>query len=446
MSYFPHAFQKVLIGTAGFYDGTAGVATSTLTAGQIGIVDAKAQTVYKVGTVPSAYIPQIYLAQGSFHTVDKIGPFHGGYKESIKTKGINPRYVSKFYKVDSQSAVNQIVKVGCDAAYSLLCNKTYRLRIDVKGSPALRFLTHNLYRTMDGFTGCCTLATDIVDPTVVFLAWKDQIKLDPILNQFVNPKVYSKTAAPTATWSSAGTTMVVSSATGIVVGQKVTGTGIPANTFVTVVSGTTITFNKAATAAGSTAAVVFWTEAVTGTYVPVTVQANIPAVQAHLDLYAAYQDTTFGDCSFNPKDFVEMAPVQIYPSVVDESGNPCSALAFCVTETQAPVVADGLGETVLRELILQKRYLQEPWQQDPRMREVLNDTSLSDVSRSTSYKSYYILHNVPRNSNSSGLLDADQYLIRIVVTAFSSTFEAWFSKFTELGSNKLDVVDASVPY
>jgi hypothetical protein len=442
MSYFPHAFQKVLIGTSGFLT-TAGQASSTLTAGQIGIFDAKANTSYAPATTPSAYIPQVYLAQGSFHTVDKIGPFHGGYKESIKTKGISPRFVSRFYKVDSQSAVNQIVKVGCDAAYSLSCNKTYRLRLDIKGSPALRFLSHNVYKTLDGFTGCCATATDIVDPTVVFLAWKDQIAADPILKNFVSPKVYSKTAATTATWSNAGTTMVVASATGIVIGQKVTGTGIPNNTFVTNVSGTTITFGKAATAAGTTAAVVFWTEAVTGTYVPVTVQGNIPNVQAHMDLTAAYQDTTFGDCSFDPKDFVEVAPIAIYPSVVDESGNPCSSLAFCVTETQAPVISDGLGETVLRELILQKRYLQEPWQQDPRMREVLNDTSLTDVSRSTQYKSYYILHSVPRNANPSGMLDSDQYLIRIVVTAFVPSFETWFTKFTELGGNKIDCTDAS---
>ncbi|MGI9143617.1 MAG: hypothetical protein ACR2IJ_10565 [Fluviibacter sp.] len=442
MSYFPHAFQKTLIGTAGFFN-SASASVSTLTAGQIGVVDAKTHNMYQLSTLPTAYIPQIYLAQGSFHTVDKIGPYHGGYKETIKTKGISPRFVSRFYKVDSQSAVNQIVKVGCDAAYSLSCNKTYRLRLDIKGSPALRFLSHNVYKTLDGFTGCCAVATDIVDPTVVFLAWKDQINNDPILKQFVSPKVYSKTAATTATWSNGATTMTVASATGIVIGQKVTGTGIPNNTFVTNVSGTTITFGKAATAAGSTTAVVFWTEAITGTYVQVTAQASIPNVQAHLDLTAAYQDTTFGNCSFDPKDFVEMAPVQIYPSVVDESGNPCSALAFCVTETQAPVVADGLGETVLRELILQKRYLQEPWQQDPRKREVLDDTSLTDVSRSTQYKSYYILHNVPRNSNPSGTLDSDQYLIRIVVTAFSSAFESWFTKFTEFGSNKLDVVDAS---
>ena len=218
MSYFPHAFQKTLIGTAGFYDGTAGVATTTLTAGQIGIVDSKANTVYKVGTVPSAYIPQVYLAQGSFHNVDKIGPYHGGYKETIKTKGISPRFVSRFYKVDSQSAVNQIVKVGCDSAYSLPCNKTYRLRLDIKGSPALRFLSHNVYRTLDGFTGCCANASGIVDPTVVFLSWRDQIAGDPILKEFVLPKVFTSAASTTATWSNGTTTMTVASATSIAIG------------------------------------------------------------------------------------------------------------------------------------------------------------------------------------------------------------------------------------
>jgi len=45
------------------------------------------------------------------------------------------------------------------------------------------------------------------------------------------------------------------------------------------------------------------------------------------------------------------------------------------------------------------------------------------------YTSYYILHNVPRNSNSSGMLDADQYLIRIVVSAADVNFETWFNAF-----------------
>lgn len=453
MAYFPHAYQKVLIATNGFYKAGTVQDSATkltekgsidLTAGVVGVFDAKSN---KSILPAAAGLPtklnsgMVYLAQGSFHTVDKIGPFHGGYKESIKTKGINPKYVSRFYKVNPDSAQNQIIKLGCDSAVTFYCNQTYRLRLDIKGSPALRFLTHNVYKTLDGYTGCCTgtSTTELVDPTVVFLTWKDQIAADPILSQFVSPKVWSSAASTTGTWSNAGTTITVASATGIAVGQKVTGTGLAEHTYVTAVSGTTITINKAATAAGSTAAVVFWKEVLTSTYVPVTVQGNIPNVRTHIDLAGAYQDTQFGDCSFHPMDHVELAPVLIYPSVVDSEGNPCTMQAFCVTETQAPKVTNGLGETILRDLILHKRYLQEPWQQDPRMREVLNDTSLSEISRTSLYTSYYILHNVPRNSNPSGTLDADQYLIRIVVASADADFEALFNKILELGNGNTTV-------
>lgn len=453
MAYFPHAYQKVLIATNGFYKAGTVADSATkltekssadLTAGVVGVFDSKTNKsiLPAAGSLPTKLnSAMVYLAQGSFHTVDKIGPFHGGYKESIKTKGINPKYVSRFYKVTPDSAQNQIIKLGCDSAVTFYCNKTYRLRLDIKGSPALRFLTHNVYKTLDGYTGCCagTSTTDLVDPTVIFLAWKDQIAADPILSQFVAPKVWTSAATPTGTWSLAGTTITVSSATGIAVGQKVTGTGIAADTYVTAVSGTTITISKAATAAGSTAALVFWKEVFTATYVPVTVQANIPNVRTHMDLVGAYQDTQFGDCSFHPMDHVELAPVLIYPSVVDSEGNPCTMQSFCVSETQAPKVTNGLGETILRDLILHKRYLQEPWQQDPRMREVLNDTSLSEISRTSLYTSYYILHNVPRNSNPSGTLDADQYLIRIVVASADADFEALFNKILELGNGNTTV-------
>jgi hypothetical protein len=36
-----------------------------------------------------------------------------------------------------------------------LCGETYSLRVDVKGSPAMRFLNHNAYATVDAYTGCC---------------------------------------------------------------------------------------------------------------------------------------------------------------------------------------------------------------------------------------------------------------------------------------------------
>jgi hypothetical protein len=49
-----------------------------------------------------------------------------------------------------------------------LCGETYSLRLDVKGSPALRFLNHNAYSTQDAYTGCCpagAIAPTAVDST-----------------------------------------------------------------------------------------------------------------------------------------------------------------------------------------------------------------------------------------------------------------------------------------
>lgn len=53
--------------------------------------------------------------------------------------------------------------------------------------------------------------------------------------------------------SSNSTSLSITSATGVVVGQIITGVGIPANTVVTVVSGTTLTLSNAATVASGAA-------------------------------------------------------------------------------------------------------------------------------------------------------------------------------------------------
>ena len=87
MAYFPHAFQKMLLGTNAtpFYK-TANPTTS-IGAGQVGIVDNFDHQVLLVAdpyaTASYAANPLVYLAQGSFHTNDKLGAsFHGGYKET----------------------------------------------------------------------------------------------------------------------------------------------------------------------------------------------------------------------------------------------------------------------------------------------------------------------------------------------------------------------------
>lgn len=66
-------------------------------------------------------------------------------------------------------------------------------------------------------------------------------------------------ASTTGTWASGASAVTVASATGIAVGMYVTGPGIRTDTRVSTISGTTVTLNRAATAAGAGAALSFIT-------------------------------------------------------------------------------------------------------------------------------------------------------------------------------------------
>jgi len=389
-----------------------------LTAGQIGFFDAK--TYQAVAAQATPFI----LAEGSRFTSDKIGPVHGGYKESKKSKTINPKYVSRLIKVSGKAAKNQIVKVEASACAGLACDSTVRLRLDVKGSPALRFLNHNLYQTLDAHTGCCDSSNSAIDHTVVLLKWADQINEAPLLKDFVQAKVWKEAASTTAAAAvSSSTALTVASGTGIAVGQKVTGTGIPAATTVAAVSGTSVTLSQAATIANG-AAVVFHSQVSSGSYTAAT--SSLASVNSQLEITAAYVDTTFGSCTFTPTDKYDLEPLFIYASVVDESGDPCKVECLSVSEVQAPQQASGVGESVLRDLILDGRYLQNAYPDNScvdslRMREIEADPALAAVTRSGLYDQVLILHSVPRFNNPSGTFDNDQYLLVIHVPSGTST-------------------------
>lgn len=424
--YFPNAFKKVF--TPAVSGGTLSVAsngtnTSALTAGQLGVFDAKT---YLAATSANIGAKPFILAQGSLYPSDKIGPYHGGYKESIKSKVINPKYISKFFKVSAKAAKNQVIKIDTLGA-TFNSDETYRLRLDAKGSPALRFLSHNLYKTLDAYTGCDTVegVTNTVDPVVVLLKWKDQIAEAPILKDFIAPRVWKKAANTTTTASSTNTIIAVASATGIAVGQKVQGTGIPANTFVTAINTLNITLSNAVDVANA-AAIKFYAEALTATYVPVTVANDIANVDAHLDLTAAYVDTKFGNATFTVTDHYEIEPLLMYASFVKDNGDPCDVNGLTVSESQAPVQASGVGETVLRDLILSMRYEQNPFHDSMRvdhlrMREIEGHPALTAVDRTGLYDQVCILHNVPRFNNPSSTFDNDQYLLVIHVPAGTTT-------------------------
>jgi hypothetical protein len=153
--------------------------------------------------------------------------------------------------------------------------------------------------------------------------------------------------------------------------------------------------------------------------------------QSCMRVAVAYVDTKFQYCTFTPTDFYELQPLNMLFSMTDETGDPCNVQCFEVSGqyaadgsiplpygggTQPGAQAQGLGESVLRELILAGRYRQEAYPDSSRveslrMREIEANPVLATVNRQGFYNSVNILHSVPRFNNPTGTFDNDQYLL-----------------------------------
>ena len=417
MAYFNHAFQKLFVGTGGFYTG-AEDPTTVLTPGSNGeftFVNPKTWlTPDDLNSLSPATACPLVLVSASIHPLDKIGKYHGGYSETVKSKTINPKYVSSFYRVDPCSAQQAQITVGanqnnwdndgpCNANSGTVVNKTflcgenYDLRVDIKGSPALRFLTRNDYFTASAYTGCCpddSIAPVAVNPLIVYVQWAYQLLNSPLINPFITVDV---------TYSSNGGGLW----------NPLPGT-----------DGTASKENIAALLAF------------------VQNPASLPANATPEDtlggliITGAYEDTRFGDCTFYPNDSIIafLEPVKIYASEVDNNGDPCTFGGVCVYNQCEPLQLKGTGENVIRDLILTEGYMQQPFYtgQDLRIREITNGTDVYDaIDRGSLYTRYYIQHNVPRFNNPTGTFDNDQYLLEIITDGTESTFERFVLAWLE---------------
>ena len=456
MAYFNHAFYKTFVATS--TEASASVATSALTAGQLGIVtDATWQTIaVSGGTLPANSLA--YLVQGSYYTKDAIGnnPGHGGYKESVKSKGINPKYISRVWVTNCLSAVQSTasLSLGPDCAP---CGKTQFMRLDIKGSPTLRFLNHNAYAIGDSANICCIDGQEFLDPTLVVATMAKQVLANPLIKPFIAEGDVD--GVQTATLSG-GSGYSVANGVATTGG---TGSGFKVN-ILTVSSGAIATYSIAArgagytvgdvlTVAGGTAGTLTITvlttgsvvvtattsavsvqtvytidqalgTAVSGNYVPSTDPNGTTKVTATVNFVGAYVDTKFGNCSFDTRDHFNAEPVVIIASILDETGNPCND---CGVATSTPgQMQQTQGENVVRDLILSERYRQSPFNQgnadSARIREIeMSDEILAAVDRTVTYKAYYIQHTVPRFNNPSGVFDNDQYVYQIYVKCSDTT-------------------------
>jgi hypothetical protein len=271
---------------------------------------------------------------------------------------------------------------GTACCKEFLCGETYSLRLDIKGSPALRYLNHNAYYIASAYTGCCpdgAIAPTPVDSTEVYIKWATDILRSPIVNPFVQIVVQDEAGV---LWYAPGTSAAELAALG-----------------------------------GDT-----WNNYVS--------PGHVDGACAGLILNGAYVDTKFGDCTFQISDFYEKEPVKLYVSEVDFNGDPCAFDGICVVHECFGTQANGLGETILRDFQLSEAYRQNFLHSDFRIREITQgDQIVRAINRNALYYSYYLQHSVPRHNNPSGTFDSDQYLLQFVslniLTNFAETTENW---------------------
>jgi len=271
-------------------------------------------------------------------------------------------------------------QTGCgtvaECCKEFLCGETYYLRLDVKGSPALRFLNHNAYATVDAYTGCCApdaISPTPVDSTLVMIAWANGIVNNPIISPFIQPVVQAEDGT---LWYAPGTSAAFLAANGADTWNNYVSTG------------------------------------------------HTEDACAGLILNGAYVDTRFGDCTFQVSDFYEKEPVKLYASEVDYNGEPCLFTTLCVVTECAGLQVQGLGETVLRELKLSESYRQNFLATDFRIREITQgDQIVTSVDRGALYYRYVLIHNVPRFNNPTGVFDNDQYALTVYSQSPLFTFE-----------------------
>ena len=474
MAYFNNAFYKTFVASS--TEAVAGVSTSLLTAGELGLVKDSDWTTM---AIPGAALPansHAYLVQGSFYTKDTIGnnPGHGGYKESVKSKGINPKYISRVWAADCLTAQQATASLALGAECTP-CGTTQFMRMDVKGSPALRFLNHNAYAIGDSANICCIDGQEFLDPALVLATEAAQVvgnglMKDDVGYQAGNPLIKPFVAeadlngVETATLSGGvGYSVTTGAASAATTVSPVGGTGAKINILTVSGSGVILTFSYAGVGkgyavgdvltvvqAGSTTDATLTVTALTaggvivnvtdaasavvqsvytiaqaqgkaasGNYVASTTP-NLAAatVDAVVNFVGAYVGTKFGDCSFDTRDHFNAEPVEIIASILDETGDPCND---CGTAARTPGQMQATqGEEVVRDLILSERYRQSPYNQgnadSARIREIeMSDELLAAVDRTATYRAFYIQHVVPRFNNPSGVFDNDQYVYQIYV-------------------------------
>jgi len=340
-----------LIGGTGYTNGTS---TTTVTGGTgTGLI---VEITVALGIVTAVTV----LSPGKDYTIGDTVTIVGGNNDAT----IDALTVT--------TAIDPVIS-GTNCCKEFLCGETYYLRLDVKGSPALRFLNHNAYYTASAYTGCCpagSIAPTPVDSTEVMILWANDLLNSPIVSPFFQIAIQDEAGV---IWYAPGTDAAFLASVG-------------ADTWDNYVS-----------------------------------PGHTTGACAGLIFNGAYVDTRFGDCTFQISDFYEKQPINLYPSEVDLNGDPCEFEGLCVVNECLGSQAMGLGETILRDVILSESYRQNFFSSDFRIREITQGNQIVNaINRQALYYNVFLQHSVPRFNNPSGTFDNDQYLLQVVFTSTTS--------------------------
>jgi len=493
MSYFNNAFPKAFpssIGTGVFagvnVDGgfvtDSGVTTSQLRA----IADAGApvspafglftkDTFTSVDAASAEIIngAPLILAGSSIMPNDKIGPFHGGYAESNKSKYINPRYVNNVYKFAAAPAEQSIWHVGntnAQPATTLLfvapCGSGYTpgvyvnvptttsgvgtgltVNVEVNAAGEIVSMVENLVGT--GYAVSDTITPDatvlghdgvgaICNTTEILSVGVQSCEFEFLCNEtynlyinlygspvlrVLNHDAYRNLAAYTGCCPKDSIVPVAVDSTLVFIDWAKQIIESPyLKDFIRPIVFDETGLPWFATADEAVAegwpATQVWTNYVS--------TGHIDGAVGGIRIIGAYIDTQFGTCSYQVSDFFQKEIVQMDISLADENGDPCTFSGLCTFNECCGFGGQGFGDTYLKEILMCESYLQNHMSTDPRIREITQGNALRDVvDRFALYDKYVIQHTVPRINNPTSVFDNDQYNLCIYVPAGTdlSTFE-----------------------
>lgn len=137
------------------------------------------------------------------------------------------------------------------------------------------------------------------------------------------------------------------------------------------------------------------------TWTPAAVAEQATTIYHGVRITAAYQDTKFGGCSFNPYDYYSVRPLKLEVHQFDDSG-VATNVPIAARKTRNVSHPTQSGEYIIRKFIEANKYRAfGNFTYDKRMEEVLDQGIHNVVDRTKNYNMYFLKVRQNRRGNNS---------------------------------------------